>query len=116
MKNYRQPGEILTFTAPSGGVVSGGFYVIGTLVACACIDADEGDPFTGKITGVFEVTKAPSQAWTEGAAIYYDAGNTRFTTTAGGNTAAGNAVAAVGGGADETTGLILLNGLPGAAV
>ncbi len=40
--------------------------------------------------------------------MYWDEGNKRFTTSAGGNLPAGYSVAAVGGGADETTGTVLL--------
>lgn len=114
MTNYVQPGEVLTLIAPVGGVVSGQFYVHGTLVVCATVTAAAGAQYAGKICGVFQVTKAGSQAWTEGAAVYLTSGSaTTFTTTAGGNTAAGVSVGIVGSGAGETTGYVLLNGLPG---
>lgn len=117
MINYYQPGSVQDFIAPSGGVVSGGFYVFGTLIVCATVDAAEGATFAGKITGVFTVTKPGSQAWTHGAAIYLTAGSaTTFTTSAGGNTLAGVTAGVVGSGAGETTGLVLLNGLPDTAV
>lgn len=116
MNNYRQPGGVQTFTAPVGGVVAGGFYIHGTLVVCACHDADAGDEYSGKINGVFEVTKAASQAWTHGASVYLPAAPSQeFTTTAGGNTLAGKAAGTVGAGASETTGYVLLNGLPDGA-
>lgn len=114
--NYVQPGDTLPFVAPVGGVVSGGFYVHGALVVCAMVTAAAAAEYSGKICGVFEVTKVGSQAWTQGEAVYWDAGNTRFTTTAGGNTLAGNAANTVGAGAGETTGRVLLNGLPGGAI
>jgi predicted RecA/RadA family phage recombinase len=117
MNNYHQPGGVQTFIAPSGGVVSGGFYVHGTLVVCATHDADETEEYSGKINGVYQVTKAGSQAWTHGAAVYLTAGSaTTFTTTSSGNTLAGVAAGTVGSGAGETTGYVLLNGLPDAAV
>jgi predicted RecA/RadA family phage recombinase len=112
--NFVQPGDSLTLTAPGGGVVSGNVYLIGVLLVVAAITAAATEPFTCMARGVFDVPKAPSQAWTEGAAVYWDAGNSRFTTTAGGNTLAGVAVLAVGSGAGETTGRVFLNGYIGA--
>lgn len=115
MTNYLQPGEVLTVPAPSGGVVSGTAYVLGTIVGIATVTAAETVLAAFKICGVFSVPKTGSQAWTVGAAVYVTSGGT-FTTTAGGNTAAGIAVEAVGSGAGETTGKVLLNGLPGGAI
>lgn len=113
MKNYVQPGSSMNFVAPSGGVVSGGFYSFNGLICCAAADAAEGATFAGKICGVYTVTKAGSQAWGHGVAVYLLSGSaTTFTTSSGGNTLAGKAAGVVGGGAGETTGLVLLNGLP----
>jgi predicted RecA/RadA family phage recombinase len=39
MKNQKKTGRILTFTAPAGGVVSGGAYLIGGLLVVAQADA-----------------------------------------------------------------------------
>jgi predicted RecA/RadA family phage recombinase len=117
MQNYHQPGAVQDFVAPSGGVVSGGFYSFNGLICCATIDALVGETFPGQIVGVFRVTKAGSEAWAHGASIYLTAGSaTLFTTTSGGNTLAGKAAGVVGSGATETEGLVLLNGLPAAAV
>lgn len=113
--NYRQPGAVLSFIAPGGGVVSGTAYVIGGRVLIALADAAVGEVFAGQICGVWSVPKTGSQAWTVGVAVYVTSGGV-FTTSSGGNTAAGWAVEAVGGGAGETTGLVLLNGLPAASL
>lgn len=115
MVNFVQPGTVLTFPAPSGGAVSGTAYVFGTIVGIATVDAAESADASFMICGVFSVPKTGSQAWTVGAAVYVTSGGV-FTTTAGGNTAAGIAVAAVGSGAGETTGRVLLNGLPASAL
>ena len=113
MINYHQPGQVQDFVAPVGGVVSGGFYIYGTLVVCAAVDAAEGETFAGQITGVFRVTKAASQAWAHGANVYLPAAPSQaFTTSSGGNTLAGKAAGVVGAGAGETEGFVLLNGLP----
>lgn len=117
MINYHQPGSIQDFVAPSGGVVSGGFYSYNGLIVCATVDAAEGETFAGKITGVFKVTKPGSQAWGHGVDVYLTSGSaTTFTTTSGGNTLAGKAAAPIGSGSGETTGYVLLNGLPDTAI
>lgn len=117
MKNFVQPGTVMDFVAPMGGVVSGGFYSFNGLICCAAVDAAAGDSFSGKICGVFTVTKPGSQAWAHGEAVYLTAGSaTTFTTTSGGNTLAGKAAGVVGSGSGETTGLVLLNGLPDTAL
>ena len=109
--NFVQPGAVLTLTAPSGGVVSGGVYQIGMLLVVALVTAAVGEAFEGQLTGVFDVTKIGSQAWTVGALVYWDDGNSRFTTVGPGNHLAGHAVAAVGSGAGETTGRVRLDGV-----
>jgi predicted RecA/RadA family phage recombinase len=111
MTNYVQPGEVLTLTAPSGDVVAGRPYLIGSLLVVATISAEETLPFTGITVGVVSYTKPGSQAWTEGAKIYWDDSAKKFTTTAGGNTLVGVAVEAVGSGAGETTGKVRLDGV-----
>jgi predicted RecA/RadA family phage recombinase len=117
MQNYHQPGSVQTFVAPVGGVVSGGFYNFNGLIVVATVTAAAGEEFAGKINGVYRVAKPGSQAWGHGASVYLTAGSaTTFTTTAGGNTLAGRAAGEVGAGADETEGLVLLNGLPDAAI
>lgn len=110
MKNFIQPGDVLDLTAPLGGVVSGGVYQIGQLLVVAGISAEADAPFTGKTTGVFGVTKVGTQAWTVGALVYWDDANSRFTTDPTGGLLAGHAVEAVGAGANETAGVVRLDG------
>lgn len=117
MNNYSQPGAVQNFVAPNGGVVAGGFYSFNGLICCATVDAAEGETFAGQICGVFQVTKAGSQAWGHGVSVYLTAGSaTLFTTTSGGNTLAGKSAGVVGSGSGETTGYVLLNGLPAASI
>lgn len=111
MINFIQPGDSVEFTAPSGGVVSGTPKLIGQLVVVPTVTVAQTVRFVGKTTGVFSVPKVGSQAWTEGARVYWDEGNDRFTTTAAGNVEAGVAVEAVGSGAGETTGIVRLDGV-----
>lgn len=116
MHTYHQPGSVLDFVA-AGTVNSGEFYNSNGLIYCAAKDATTGETVAGQICGVFRVAKPGSQAWTVGSAVYLTAGSsTTFTTTSGGNTLAGKIAGPVGSGVDETEGLVLLNGLPAAAI
>ena len=91
MKNYIQPADTLTVPAPSGGVVSGGIVIIGLLIGIATTTAAVGIPVAVKTTGVFELPKVSAQAWTVGAAIYWDATAGNVTTVSSANTLIGYA-------------------------
>lgn len=107
--NFIKPGEVLTLTAPTGGVVSGNAYLIGNLLVVALVTVAQTLPFEGCVCGVFKLPKAAAQAWTEGANLYWDNTAKNITTTATANYYAG--VAAVAAGAADTTGLVRLNGI-----
>jgi predicted RecA/RadA family phage recombinase len=108
MTNFVQEGKALTLTA--GGTITAGQTVkIGQVIGIATHDAGSGDPVTLMVEGVFDVTKVGSQAWTEGALVYFN--GTAWTTSSAGNpTLGGVAAAAVGSGSGETTGRVRLNG------
>ena len=91
MKNFIQEGSTLTIAAPSGGVVSGGVVIVGFMIGIATAAAAVGVPVAVKVNGVFELPKVSAQAWTVGAAIYWDAGAGNATTTSSGNTLMGYA-------------------------
>lgn len=110
MVNYFGSGDPLTIPAPSG-TVSGEPKLVGSLLVVPQATATEGDMVAVKTTGEFTVTKVGSQAWTVGAKVYWDNGNTRFTTSSGGNTLVGVATEVVGAGAGETTGKVRLDGV-----
>ncbi|MCB0476342.1 MAG: DUF2190 family protein, partial [Flavobacteriaceae bacterium] len=109
MKNYVQPGNTLTLTAPYA-VTSGDGLLVGSIFGVAAGDAALGDLVEAALVGVFDITKVGSQAWTVGAKVYWDDTNKVCTTTASGNTLIGVAVVAVGSGAGETIGRVRLNG------
>jgi predicted RecA/RadA family phage recombinase len=109
--NFSQPGLVLPFTAPTDGVVSGTLYQIGQAVVAAVADAAEGATFEGLVRGVVSVEKPGSQAWTEGALVYFDAVAGKVTTVDAGNRLIGWATSAVGSGAGETTGECYLDGV-----
>jgi predicted RecA/RadA family phage recombinase len=80
MKNFINPGDIVQFTAPGGGVVSGTALLIGALVVVPQVTAAAGISFAGAVTGVFTLAKAAGVAWTEGQPLYYDSAANNFAT------------------------------------
>lgn len=76
--NFKQEGDTLSLIAPSGGVVAGKGYVIGSLFVVALVTADAGAIFAGATEGVFEMTKntgSSGKAFTAGEAIFWDNGS-----------------------------------------
>ena len=109
MKNFIQPGNTITLTAPAA-VTSGAGVLIGSIFGIAAHDAASGDPVEVVTTGVFDLNKVGAQAWAVGDKVYWDNTNTRATTVATDNTLIGTALGIVGSGADETSGRVRLNG------
>ena len=84
MKNYVQPGDTVTMTSPSGGLLSGDPVVIGAVFGIAAADAAQGDEVELVTTGVFELAKSAG-AVGEGATVWFDtSGATIENTTLGG--------------------------------
>jgi predicted RecA/RadA family phage recombinase len=117
MKNYVQDGERIGVTAPAN-LASGQLFRVGLLAGVAEAAVLSGAAVQMQVTGVVDVTKAGSQAWTVGQAIYGVGTTTLVATTATttGNIFLGTAVLAVGSGAGETVGRIRLNGAAPAAL
>ena len=107
MKNFVQPGEVIGVPAPAD-VQSGAGVLVGSLFGVAVVSALTGQEVQLRVTGVVDLPKVGSQAWTVGALIYWN--GTACTNVASTNKLIGVAVAAVGGGAGETTGRVRLNG------
>ena len=100
MKNFVQPGNTITLTAPYA-VASGDGLLVGSIFGIAAGAAALGEPVETALVGVFDITKVGSQAWTVGARVYWDDTNKRTTTVATDNTLIGVAVEAVASGAVE---------------
>lgn len=114
MKTFIQPGDVMTFTAPSGGVVSGTAYLIGALVVVAAKSVAVGLPFEGQAVGVFTLPKITGAAWTEGQLLYWDSATSNVGTVVGATTRRiGHAAAAAASG--DATGKVKLIGLPSPA-
>jgi predicted RecA/RadA family phage recombinase len=108
MKNYVQPGEVLEFTAPSGGVVSGTGVKIGDGFVVATVTAAVGEKFNGLRQGVVDHAKVSAQAWTEGQQINWDNTAKLMTTVTTGNFRVGYAAAAAAN--PSATGKVVLHG------
>jgi len=110
MKNFVQPGEIVTAIAPSGGTVSGTPYLIGSLFGVAATSQAAGAEVEMATEGVFELPKVTGQAWAAAfAAIYWDNTAKNCTTTSAGNTKIGVNLKAQGSG--DTVARVRLNGV-----
>ncbi|WIY52455.1 DUF2190 family protein [Devosia sp. YIM 151766] len=112
MKNFLAHGDVIEITA-TADIKSSEGVVVGTIFGVAMNDIANGEKGPIKLSGVYDLPKAGSQAWTEGAAVHWDAGNKRCTTAATGNRLIGCAIEAVGGGAGLTAGKVRLNGIAG---
>lgn len=108
MKNYVQPGNTITLTAPYD-VASGDGLLVGAIFGVATGAAVNGDSIEAALVGVFDLNKVGSQAWAAGDKIYWDDTAKEATKTVTSNTLIGVAIEAVGSGAGETIGRVRLN-------
>ena len=109
MRNYVQQGDVMTFTAPAGGIASGAGFLVGSLFVIAAFAAEAGQPVEGALVGVYELPKVSAQAWAQGAKVYWDDAAKLVTTTAGGNTLIGSAALAASN--PSALGQVRLNGV-----
>lgn len=112
MKNYIAEGDVVNVTAPDDtdhvGGNSGDGVLVGSLFGVAVNDFEAGGDVSIKTKGVFELTKAASQAWTVGQKIYWDDTNLECTSTSSGNTLIGVAYEAAESGAALVLGKVKL--------
>ncbi len=108
-QTYRQPGDVLPFTAPAGGTVNGLAVKIGDVLGIAQATAAVGVRVELMLLGVHEVAKVSAQAWTEGQVICWDNTAKLFTTVTTGNFRAGVATKAAAN--PTAVGEVRLNGI-----
>lgn len=109
MKNFIAEGDVVTVAAPAT-VASGDGVLVGTLFGIAAYSAASGADVEIKLGGVYELPKTSAQAWTVGAAIYWDGTNKVATSSdgSGANVKIGKALAAAGN--PSATGIVRLDG------
>lgn len=88
---YKQPGKILTLTAPAN-VAADAVVQVGQIVGMAVHSASSGDPVEVAVEGVYEFPVLATDVVAEGDLLYWDGGNSRLTTTATGSLLVGYAV------------------------
>ena len=106
MRNYLQPGDVLSLIAPSD-VKSGSIVTIGALTGVAAADAAKDGIVEVALTGVFELPKAAA-AVAAGDLAFWD-GAKVVATGGDGDLLIGAVVAAAG--ADAATCRVRLNGV-----
>ena len=82
--NYLSAGEVLELTAPSGGVVSGVGYLVGSAFVIALGSAAQTEKFRGQRVGKFtlpKVTHATDKAFAEGEQVFWDPAEKRVDET-----------------------------------
>ena len=107
MKNYVQPGDTLTLTAPYD-LTSGLGVLVGSIFGVASADALTGAEVEAVRKGVFDLKKKAATAITAGAKVYWDNTAREVNTTATANTLIG--AAAVAAGASDATVTVVLDG------
>jgi predicted RecA/RadA family phage recombinase len=105
MKNFVQPGDVISVPAPAN-VSAGGGVVVGSLFGVAVATALSGQPVEIAVTGVFDLPKTAAQAWTVGQLLYWS--GTAVTSVASTNRLIG--VAAAPALSADTVGRVRLNG------
>jgi predicted RecA/RadA family phage recombinase len=72
MKNFIQRGDIITVTAPTGGVTSGQGMLVGNLFGVAATTAAEGESVEIATVGVYELPKLMSAVIAAGDRVAWD--------------------------------------------
>jgi len=72
MKNYIQPGNVVTVPAPSGGILSGEGVLIGALFGVAATSQAVGVDVEIETDGVFDLAKMNGAEFALGDAVYWD--------------------------------------------
>jgi predicted RecA/RadA family phage recombinase len=107
--NFICSGDVIDYQNGGTALASGAGVKIGLRIGIALAAIAANATGSVQMEGVFKVTKAASQAWTQGALVYWDDTAKNFTTTSAGNTLAGYAWEPAVSGAQEVTGYVKLN-------
>ncbi|ODR98919.1 hypothetical protein AUC68_07040 [Methyloceanibacter methanicus] len=113
MKNFVQPGDMLTVTAPAA-VASGEGVAIGALFGVAAFDAAQNEDVEIAMRGVFDMDKPDGDEIDVGELVFWDAAEKKVTSVEGANRLVGIAVAYAAGG--DATVRTWLNGFVGTSI
>lgn len=107
---FKTRGVVMDYTNAGAAIVSGQVLVIGAKIGVALTDIATGATGSVQMAGTFELNKLVTDVVAQGALLYWDAGNSRLTTTVGANVLAGYAYLAAANGV--TAQQIVLNSTP----
>ena len=113
MKNYIQNGDMITVTAPVGGVTSGQGLLVGSLFGVVAATAAEGEAVEIATTGVFDLSKDSATVIDPGDRVAWDDTAKEMAQPGVGLYPVGIAVSAAGNGV--TTVRVRLDGIATAA-
>lgn len=113
MKNFIQNGDMISVTAPAGGIASGQGVLIGSLFGVAAKTAAEGESVEIATAGVYELPKLASAVIAAGARVAWDDAAKQVVLPGAGLYPVGVAVLAAGNG--NTTVKVRLDGISTAA-
>ena len=103
MKTFIQPGNVISVTAPAGGVTANQGLLIGSLFDIATCDALEGECTEIATTGVFDLNKDAATVIEQGDSVAWDDAAKEITLPGGGPYLVGIATLAAGDGATTVT-------------
>jgi len=98
--NYIKDGSNINYTNQGAAIASGSVVVIGSLVAVALTNIDNGQTGAVSLDGIFSLPKVPANNFAQGGQIFYDVSVSQFsnaTPAAGDILNAGVAVASAAG-------------------
>jgi len=98
MKNFIQRGDMITVTAPTGGVTSGQGVLVGNLFGIAATTVGEGADVEIATVGVYELPKLVSAVIAAGARVAWDDTAKQVVLPATGMVPVGTATLAAGNG------------------
>jgi predicted RecA/RadA family phage recombinase len=113
MKNYIQNGDMITVTAPVGGVTSGQGLLVGSMFGVIATTAPEGEAVEIATTGVFDLPKDAATVIDQGDHVAWDDTPKEVAQPGVGLYPVGIAVMAAGNG--TTTVRVRLDGIATAA-
>jgi len=91
MKNFIQPGETITITAPHD-LKSGSPVMLGSIFGVATNDALKDQDLELTLTGVFSLPKVATESWTTGTLLYWNEVANALTSIADNNQLVGVAI------------------------
>ncbi len=111
MKNFLDDGDTIPIASMPEAADSGEFILLGALYGVAVAAYESGAAGVLKRTGVFELPKVNTAAWTQGMKLYWDASAKKFTIDSSKTPV--EAIAWVAAAEADTTGIVLLGVGPG---